>query len=298
MIDLKLIEIFKNGSKTYFYSSLFFPSEKREDVFKLYAFVRIADDYVDTIPQKEKEFNEFVKEYKRANTFGSSKNTVINSFIEVKEKYHIPDSWIESFLSAMKSDLSKNEYKTHKELESYMYGSAEVIGLCMASILELSGDAYPAAQMLGKSMQLANFIRDMDEDTKLGRTYIPNVTRQKYGFAKLDYVSVFANRHEFVKLVRDEISIFQKWQKEAEKGFIHIPYRYLVPVKTASDMYKWTLRRIYEDPLLIFCKKVKPPMYRIFFQILLNAISIPFTKRVALKNMKVFRYKYPDEQDL
>ena len=55
--------IFKNGSKTYYYSSFFFPPNVKEDVFKLYSFVRKADDYVDSVPQQKQEFYSFKARY-------------------------------------------------------------------------------------------------------------------------------------------------------------------------------------------------------------------------------------------
>ena len=61
MINKSLFQIFKQGSKTYFYSSIFFPSIIRKDVFKLYAFVRKTDNYVDATPQDIDGFNNFKK---------------------------------------------------------------------------------------------------------------------------------------------------------------------------------------------------------------------------------------------
>ena len=74
-------EIFKQGSTTYYLSSLFFPKKIRDDVFTLYAFVRVADDYVDNIPAQQKEFFVFVKETRRAYKTKQSSNHIIDSFI-------------------------------------------------------------------------------------------------------------------------------------------------------------------------------------------------------------------------
>ena len=53
MIDRTLQSIFRAGSRTYYYSTLFFPPEVKQDVFTLYSFVRVADDYVDSVPQQK-----------------------------------------------------------------------------------------------------------------------------------------------------------------------------------------------------------------------------------------------------
>lgn len=55
-IDKTIYTIFKKGSKTYFYSTIFFPKAVKKDVFTLYSFLRKADDYVDSIPRIQKDF--------------------------------------------------------------------------------------------------------------------------------------------------------------------------------------------------------------------------------------------------
>jgi phytoene synthase len=61
-----MTRIFKKGSKTYFYNSLFFPNNVKDDVFILYSFVRKADDFVDAVPQQVEEFHQFRDQYERA----------------------------------------------------------------------------------------------------------------------------------------------------------------------------------------------------------------------------------------
>ena len=59
-------DVFRNGSRTYFTSSLFFPPEMRRDVLDLYGFVRVADNYMDAIPQDARGFEAFCESYRRA----------------------------------------------------------------------------------------------------------------------------------------------------------------------------------------------------------------------------------------
>ncbi|MFP4301728.1 MAG: squalene/phytoene synthase family protein, partial [Spirochaetaceae bacterium] len=66
MTDAIHYETFKSGSKTYFNSSVFFPRDVREDVFVLYGFVRVADNYVDQVPQDAEGFYEFRRAYEKA----------------------------------------------------------------------------------------------------------------------------------------------------------------------------------------------------------------------------------------
>ena len=166
-------EIFKNGSKTYFNSSLFFPPEVRNDVFVLYGFVRTADDFVDSVPQDVDGFAGFVERYRRAREGAHVEDPVVDAFIDLSRRRGFEDAWANAFLESMEMDVTKQTYETIDETLHYIYGSAEVIGLFMARILGLPSEADRAAMMLGRAMQYINFIRDVDEDRNLGRTYLP-----------------------------------------------------------------------------------------------------------------------------
>ncbi len=269
-MDKETKEIFKKGSKTYFNSSLFFPPDLREDVFKLYSFVRTADDFVDSIPQKVDEFYSFKERFFTSLERGFSDDKIINNYLEVSKKRNFDDNWAIAFLKSMEMDITKKYYNTLEETLGYIYGSAEVIGFFMAKILSLPEESLYYAGMLGRSMQYINFIRDIDEDNKLGRRYLPlnnNLTTLFYNETK-------NKKKEFINFIRGEIERYYKWEKEAEEGFKFIPKRMLIPIKTASDMYKWTAEKIYKDPFLVYRKKVKPSKFRIILKIIENFFKV------------------------
>jgi phytoene synthase len=82
------------------------------------------------------------------------------------------------------------------------------------------------------------------------------------------------NKTEFERFVRDQIDQYFEWVKEAESGFKFIPRRYYIPIKTASDMYKWTALQIRENPFIVYDKKVKPTKGRIIRSVLKNTFKI------------------------
>jgi len=266
-----LHRIFKSGSRTYFYSSVFFPARVREDVFALYSFVRTADNFVDEIPQRPEAFYAFKESYLRARQGAASRDIVIDSFVALARRKSFDPQWIEAFLHAMEMDLTKRVYATLDETLAYMYGSAEVIGLMMARILDLHPASYPYARSLGRAMQYINFIRDVDEDLALGRTYLP---LEQSGLQALHHDHALQNRNAFEHFVRRQINLYREWQIEAERGFAHIPRRYRIPIKTASDMYKWTAMTIFRDPFIVFRRKVKPTVPRILATVVRNSLAV------------------------
>lgn len=265
---------FKRGSRTYFYSTMFFPKAVKEDVFRLYSFVREADDLVDRIPQDREGFYQFRDRYRRAMAGERSGDLVVDSFVSLSREKGFNPKWTEAFFWSMESDLNKRTYRTIGELMPYLYGSAEVVGLFMSRVMNLSEAALPYARMLGRAMQYINFIRDIDEDLKLGRTYLPLEELEEYGLRSLDRGEALAKPKEFRAFIRRQVERYMGWQREAELGFRFIPTRYLLPIKTASDMYAFTARRILESPMIVYERKVKPSIPRILLGFAKNRLTL------------------------
>jgi len=274
-VDVDLMKkIFKKGGKTYYYSSMFFPKDIRRDVSILYSFVRKADDYVDDIPQREEEFYEFKRKYEEALISGKrSNNEVIDAFIDLMKRQEFEKEWIDAFLHSMELDIVKSKYETLEELKEYLYGSAEVIGLMMAKILGLPEKSHRPARHLGRAMQYANFIRDIEEDIELDRQYFPTEDLKSFNLNSLKLSETQNKKESFTQFIDEQVTRYEDWQKIAEDGFCYIPKRYLIPIKTASDMYKWTAKRIRKKPFVVYDEKVKPSKTRIVMKGLLNILS-------------------------
>jgi phytoene synthase len=118
-------------------------------------------------------------------------------------------------------------------------------------------------------MQYINFIRDIAEDTALGRRYLP-LNSASPEIVSADYA--LENPREFSAFIGGHLALYRLWQKEAIAGYAYIPKRYRIPIKTAADMYWWTARCIEKQPLIVFDRKVKPARGRIYLSIARNAV--------------------------
>jgi len=271
-IPAYLVRIFRRGSRTYFYSSLFFPRGVREDVFVLYAFVRSADDFVDQVPQDGEGFTRFEAAYRSALRGRPSNQPVIDRFVELATRRAFDPAWVDSFLQAMRADLTRGDYASLEELDGYMYGSACVVGLMMARILGLPDAALPAARQLGRAMQYVNFLRDVDEDRELGRTYVPRSCLERHGLRSLDPAEARRRPEAFAALMREEVDRYLGWQARAAEGYRFIPKRCRIPIQTAADMYAWTAQRIHARPEVVFEGKLKPSVGRILARLVINGL--------------------------
>lgn len=270
-MDNEIKKIFRRNSTSYYYSSLFFPRDVKEDVFKLYAYVRTADDYVDDKPQDAEALQEMRKKTLENWSEGRSDDLVVNMFLDVARENDFEKEWVEAFLDAMEADLSKEEYETLDETLDYIYGSAEVIGLMMCRILDIDEKAFQSAKMMGRAMQFCNFIRDIEEDNRLGRQYMPTEEIEKYELEGLKKEEV--EKEKFNEFMRGQLENYWEWQREAEEGLKHLPYRVRVPVILSSRIYKWTAKKIEERPLRVYEEKVKPSKLRISYELMISLLG-------------------------
>lgn len=264
-------KIFLKGSKTYFTSSIFFPPQVREDVFTLYAFLRVADDLVDCVPQRADEFYEMRRKWRDAEAGTPANDPVIDDLVALAKRVGFQQEWTEAFFHSMELDLIKKEYNDLSETLEYVYGSAEVIGLYMMRIMGLPDESEHPARMLGRAMQYINFIRDINEDIGLGRRYLPLRDSMLTSLAPDE---TRKKPDAFRRFVSEEIERYLGWQKEAEAGFCYLPRRYRIPVATASDMYAWTAATIRHDPFVVYERKVKPSRLRIVANIIRRFAAI------------------------
>lgn len=172
-------KITQKYSTSFFWASNFFDNEIKEHIFSIYGFVRFADEIVDTFHNydQKKLLLKFEEDLKLAIEDKISLNPVLNSFQNTYYKYNIKKEYIDSFLLSMKMDLEKKKYNTKQEIDEYIYGSADVVGLmCLQVFCKNDFDKFellkPSALKLGSAFQKVNFLRDLKDDLQnLNRKY-------------------------------------------------------------------------------------------------------------------------------
>lgn len=154
----------------------------RKGIYSIYGFVRYADEIVDTFFEQNQQeiFNEFKAETFKAIERKFSINPILDSFQEAVWKYGIDRELIDAFLLSMEMDLYQSNYDP-KQLETYIYGSAEVVGLmCLRVFYFEEPDKYDKlvepARKLGAAFQKVNFLRDARDDFEnKGRVYFEDI---------------------------------------------------------------------------------------------------------------------------
>jgi phytoene synthase len=179
--------------KTYYLATLLLPAWKRPYVHALYGFARYADEIVDdlasilTDQQKADWLIGWGKQFVRDVEAGSSEHEISRAVVDTVRRWEIPMHYVEAFLTSMRMDLTISSYDTYDDLMVYVYGSAAVIGLEMVPVLEPVVPrevADPYARDLGIAFQLSNFLRDVGEDLRRGRVYLPTEDLTMFGVTR------------------------------------------------------------------------------------------------------------------
>jgi len=155
----------------------------RSDIYNIYGFVRFADEIVDTFHQypKKELFDRFEENLNHSLKNKISLNPILNSFQMTVNKYNIDLDLIKAFMRSMRWDLYKKKYLNKKDYKTYIYGSADVVGLMCLKVFvkgddKKYNDLKENAMSLGSAFQKVNFLRDLKNDHNiLKRSYFPNV---------------------------------------------------------------------------------------------------------------------------
>lgn len=154
----------------------------RMDIYNIYGFVRLADEIVDSFHDYNKEdlFSKFENDLELALDNKISLNPILNAFQYTYHKYSLDKTLVNAFMNSMRLDLHKKEYLTDDEYKTYIYGSADVVGLmCLKVFVKGNDKKYEelknTAMSLGSAFQKVNFLRDLKADfDELERSYFPN----------------------------------------------------------------------------------------------------------------------------
>ena len=254
--------------KTYYLATLLLPKAKRPFVHALYGFARYADEIVDDLASElsveEKAAalstwgNGVLADLKK----GTSDDHVGRALIDTVKRFNIPHEHFEAFLHSMTMDLTVQEYETYEDLLEYVYGSAAVIGLEMVPILgPLHNDAFEAAKKLGIAFQLANFIRDVDEDLDRGRVYLPIKELAQHGVTR-EMLEERVLTPEIIEALKFQIARVRQLQAEAAPGIAMLEATSRPCIEAASTLYCGIVDEVEKIDYDIFNQRAKTSTVR------------------------------------
>lgn len=248
-------KITADHSKSFHFASGLLPEEKRSAVRALYAFCRTVDDIVDESTDEERESQ---LDYWRGMIEHASfrdDDLVAAAWADTLTRYHIPRHYALQLIDGVNRDLTQSRYQTFEELATYCYGVASTVGLMSMYIVGFkSGDAVPYAIKLGVALQMTNILRDIGEDFRNGRLYLPREELVFYGIREQDIAEgrVTDNWRQFMKF---QIERTRQIYAESWAGVKMLEREGQLAIGAASVFYQGILDDIEKHDYNVFNRR-------------------------------------------
>jgi 15-cis-phytoene synthase len=269
-------EIARKRAKNFYYSFLLLDTQQRDSMCAVYAYMRYCDDLSDDPANSDKEavrrsIAMWRMELNRAlNSEAVSEETgdhiLWPAFADTVKRYDIPHRFFHEMIDGILSDLEPQRMETFDELYRYCYQVASVVGLTIIHIFGFDSiRALLLAEKCGVAFQLTNILRDVREDAKLGRIYLPKTDLDKFGVT-VDQLQSGSENEEFRNLMRFEADRALAYYSESA------PLLGMTHKKSRGSL--WALREIYLNLL--------SRLERSNFEVLSRRVNVPKYVKIAL----------------
>ena len=241
-------------SRSFYMASSLLPRPKRRAVRALYAFCRITDDLVDShATQSTAALARW-----RGQAFAAYPPTyepVAYAWAETRRRFHIPVRYAEQLVDGVARDLLQTRYDTFTDLATYCYGVASTVGLMSMHIIGFTAvKAIPYAVKLGLALQLTNILRDVAEDWRRGRLYLPleELAAFELGESDLAAGQVDARWRAFMQF---QIARNHQLYEEAWPGIELLERDGRLAIATAAEFYRRILTDIEAHDYDVFSRR-------------------------------------------
>jgi len=234
---------------TYYWATRRLPAEIRPATHALYGYVRTADEIVDgpgrpaSAEARRAALDAWERELERGRAAGSSAHPIVGALVDAGRRHGLPLDELRTYMRSMRIDCAPVRIETWPELEAYMDGSAGSVGRIMAPLLGVPVAHHAGFGRLGQAFQLTNFIRDVREDTRLDRVYLPAEERSRFGVGEEDLRGDRATP-ELRALLAHEVRRARGLFAEAEPAMASAPGSVRTGIRFAVAVYLRVLDRV------------------------------------------------------
>jgi 15-cis-phytoene synthase len=249
------------SGSSFYYAFRLLPDAKRRAITAFYAFCREVDDIVDEVSDPSIAHTKlaFWRREIDALFAGNPQHPVGKALAEHTNAFHLPQSAFHTVIDGMQKDLEKNRYLDFTELSIYCYQAAGVVGEVSARIFGIRQIDNPKtleyARVLGEALQLTNIIRDVGEDARRGRIYLPADELARFNVSFSDLLN--ANQTDAFK----QLMLFQ-YERAAttyERAYALLPpedKRAQKPGLAMAAIYRALLTEIRRDNFRVLEQRV------------------------------------------
>jgi phytoene synthase len=231
---------------TYYFATRRLPPELRPPTHALYGFVRTADQIVDgpnrppTPAARMAALDAWEAELHAGDASGQP---VVRALADAAARHELPLGELQTYMRSMRIDCAPVRISTWEELVAYMDGSAGSVGRIMAPLLGVPAGHHADLGRLGLAFQLANFVRDVREDRRLDRIYLPTEDRERFDVSE-DALADPVAGPELRALIAHEIARARGLFAAAPPAIAAAPASVRPGIRFAIGLYRRMLDRI------------------------------------------------------
>ncbi len=247
-------DVVREHGKTFFFASSFLPSNQRNAIHAAYAWCRIADDIVDRAPATGIDAAEAALDAWECE-LDDPQQPVARAYWQVRREFGIVDHASRDLIAGIRMDLAPGRFSTWDDLEVYCYRVAGTVGLISAPILGCRDtEALPRAVDLGIAMQITNILRDVGEDGRMGRLYLP---LEDLATFDVDPEATLAGRPSgrFRELMEFEVARARGYYASARLGVPSLSRAGQMATLASARLYGKILDRIEQNDYDVFQRR-------------------------------------------
>ena len=238
-----------SSGSSFYYSFMFLPPNRRRAITALYAYCREVDDVVDECPDPQIAATKLIwwrTELDRLYS-GHPEHPVTQALKPILLEFNVPQEQLLEIIDGMEMDLQQTRYLDFKALSLYCYRVASVVGLLAAEIFGLQDRrTLKYAHDLGMAFQLTNIIRDVGEDARRGRVYLPMDELKRF---EVPLADILNSRYSdnFRRLMEFQIERAEHYYEQAMSELPDIDRKSQRPGLVMAAIYRTLLDEIKRD---------------------------------------------------
>jgi phytoene synthase len=254
--------------RSYYLATQLLPAWKRRHVHALYGFARYTDEIVDRLDggdpaERAASLRRWSRRFLAALDGAGIDDPVLPAVLHTIELFDLDRADFVTFLRSMEMDLTVTRYRTYDDLREYMAGSAAAIGTMMLPVLgaaDLDLAREPARE-LGLAFQLTNFIRDVGEDLRRGRIYLPLADLARFGVAPEDLAARTSNG-AVRRLIAFEVDRAREHYARAAPGIAMLAPSSQPGIRAAYRLYGGILDEVARAGYDVLVRRARVPRHR------------------------------------
>lgn len=254
----------RESGSSFTLSFMFLPKQKRDAMTALYAFCREVDDVVDECTDyqiAQTKLSWWKQEIQRL-FHETPQHPVTQALRPVISAFDLKEAHFIEIIDGMHMDTQYNRYADFEQLALYCYRVASVVGLLSAQIFGFKDRAtLEYAHDLGMAFQLTNIIRDVGEDARRGRIYIPLDALEHAGVTEAQLLSSKPSPQTQALLLK-QIESAEMFYEKALNQLPKLDYQSQLPGLMMAAIYRALLQEIRQDPNLVLTHKIALPPFR------------------------------------